>query len=67
MRLGKCRRVGKRACLLLSAVSLRKLACRSSFGSERLAARGAGRGLQARPPAQRETARGPASAEEIRG
>ena len=67
MRLGKRRRAGNQVCHLLGAVGRsHELVCRSSFGSELLAARGAADGLQAHLLALRETVRGPASAEKIR-
>ena len=66
MRMGKCRKTGQEVWHLLHAVSRsRKLTCRSSFGSELLAARGAANGLQQHLLALREMERGPASTDEI--
>ena len=66
MRLGRYRSTGKQVCHLLDAVSRsHKLVCRSSFGSELLAACGAADGLQALL-AMHEMVHGPASADEIR-
>ena len=54
-------------CHLLDAVSRsHRLVCRSSFGSELLAACGAADGLQAFLLAMHEMVHGPASADEIR-
>ena len=67
MRMGKSRRTGHEVCHLLSAISRsHKLVCRSSFGSELLAACGAADGLQAYMLTLCEMQRGPASASEAR-
>ena len=63
MRMGKCRRTGHEVCHLLSAISRsHKLVCRSSFGSELLAACGAADGLAAYLLTLHEMQHGPASA-----
>ena len=67
MRMGKCRRTGQEVCHLLNAVSRsHKLVCRSSFGSELLAACGAADGLQAFMLTLHEMQKGPATASEVR-
>ena len=64
MRMGTCRRTSQEVCHLLSAISRsHKLVCRSSFGSELLAACGAADGLQAYMLTLHEMQHGPASAE----
>ena len=61
------RRVGKGVCHLLHAVARsHKLACRSSFGSELLAACGAADGLQAFLLTMHEMINGPDSPREAR-
>ena len=67
MRMGRCRKSGKEICHLLDAVARsHKLVCRSSFGSELLAACGAADGLQAFVLTLHEMLRGPASPGETR-
>ena len=67
MRMGRCRKTGKEICHLLDAVARsHKLVCRSSFGSELLAACGAADGLQAFILTLHEMLRGPASPSETR-
>eukprot|EP00959_Pyramimonas_sp_CCMP1952_P299228 6258737-Pyramimonas_sp.AAC.1 len=65
MRLGRCRSTGKHICHWFDAVSRsHKLACRSPFRSEMLAACATADGLQARVLTLRVMVRGHASAEE---
>ena len=67
LRTGTCRKTGKEVCHLLDAVSRsQKLACRSSFGSELLAARGASDGRQLFLLTLRELQNGPVSADAAR-
>ena len=61
MRMGRCRRTGEEVCHLLHAVARsHKLVCRSSFGSELLAACGAADGLQHFLLTMHELVHGPA-------
>ena len=65
--MGKCPKTNKEVCHLLDAVSRsHKLVCRSSFGSELLAACGAADGLQQFTLTLHEMQRGPVGTDEIR-
>ena len=67
LRMGKCRRTSHEVCHLLSAVSRsHKLVCRSSFGSELLAACGAADDLNQYALTLHEMQHGPASAATVR-
>merc|ERR1711920_229659 len=67
MRMGRCRKTGKEICHLLDAVSRsHKLVCRSSFGSELLAACGATDGLHQFTLTLHEMQSGPVGTDEIR-
>ena len=67
MRFGRCRHTGKEVCHLLHAVARsHKLVCRSSFGSELLAACGAADGLQAFLLTMHEMINGPADPSDAR-
>ena len=67
LRMGTCRKTGKEVCHLLDAVSRsHKLVCRSSFGSELLAACGAADGLQQFLLTLHELHKGPVTADEAR-